>query len=125
LAEIAACTFAAIISGLALFQLALASGARLGAFAFGGARQRLPLGYRIGSVISVLIYGVCAAIILDRAGLWHLFAGEISKIGAWVVVVLMSLGVVLNAISRSRPERFTMTPVALALTACAIMVATR
>lgn len=121
--EIAAWTFVAIIVGLALFQLSLASGAPLGRFAFGGAHQRLPLGYRIASFVSIFVYGASAAIILDRAGLIHLFAAETSRTGAWLIVALMMAGIVLNAISRSVHERFTMTPVALALAGCAIAVA--
>lgn len=124
MAATAAWAFVAITAGLTLFQLALAAGAPWGRFAFGGAHRRLPLGYRFGSVISILIYVLCAAIILDRAGYVDLFAGEVSKIGAWVIVALLIPGIVMNAISRSTPERLTMTPVALALAACAIVVAT-
>jgi hypothetical protein len=48
---------------------------------------------------------------------------DVSGVGAWVVAGFLSLGVVMNAISRSKPERFTMTPVALVLAASAYVVA--
>ena len=121
--QTAAYVFAFVIALLALFQIALAAGAPMGRFAWGGAQARLPVALRIGSVVSLLIYSVCAAIILDRAGLIDVVADDVSGIGAWVVAGFLSLGVVMNAISRSKPERFTMTPVALVLAASAWGVA--
>jgi len=95
----------------------------LGRFAFGGAHERLPAGFRIGSVVSILLYGAWAAIILDRAELIDLVAGDVSGIGAGVVAGFLTLGVLMNASSHSKPERVTMTPVALVLAACAYAVA--
>lgn len=121
--QTAAYTFAVVIAALGVFQLALAAGAPLGRFAFGGAHERLPVGYRVGSLVSIVIYSACAAIILDRAGLIDVVVAEVSGIGAWVVAGFLTLGVLMNAISRSKPERFTMTPVALVLAGCAYGVA--
>ncbi len=121
--QIAAYLFAAMIVALAVFQIALATGAPLGRFAWGGAQARLPVGLRIGSAVSIPIYGACAAIILDRAGIVDVVGDDVSRIGAWVIAGFFSLGVVMNAISRSKPERFTMTPVALVLAASAYVVA--
>ncbi|MFC6235597.1 hypothetical protein ACFPZL_10940, partial [Leucobacter soli] len=42
---------------------------------------------------------------------------------AWAVFGYFVLGVLVNAISRSRPERFTMTPVSGVLAVCALIVA--
>jgi hypothetical protein len=121
--QIAAYVFAAMIVALAVFQIALAAGAPLGRFAWGGAHERLPAGFRLGSLASILIYGACAGIILDRAGLAEVVGDDVSRIGAWVIAGFFTLGVVMNAISRSKPERFTMTPVALVLAASAYVVA--
>jgi len=121
--QTAAYIFAATIAALTLFQIALAAGAPLGRFAWGGAHERLPVGFRIGSLVSILIYGACAAIILDRAGIVDVVGDDVSRIGAWVVAGFMSLGVLMNAISRSKPERFTMTPVVFVLAASAYVVA--
>lgn len=121
--QIAAYVFAAMIVALAVFQVALAAGAPLGRFAWGGAHERLPAGFRLGSLASILIYGACAGIILDRAGLAEVVGDDVSRIGAWVIAGFFTLGVVMNAISRSKPERFTMTPVALVLAASAYVVA--
>jgi hypothetical protein len=121
--QTAAYIFAFVIAALGVFQIALAAGAPMGRFAWGGAQARLPVALRIGSVVSLLIYSVCAAIILDRAGIIDVVGDEVSGVAAWVVAGFFSLGVVMNAISRSKPERFTMTPVALVLAGCAWVVA--
>lgn len=123
MAHIAAYIFAGVMAALAVFQIALAAGAPLGRFAWGGAHDRLPTSLRIGSVISLLIYGACTTVVLDRAGVIDVIGGGVSGPGAWVVVGFLSLGVVMNAISRSKPERFAMTPVALVLAASAFIVA--
>ena len=123
MAQSAAFVFAGVIAGLCAFQIALGAGAPLGRFAWGGAHERLPAPLRVGSLVSLLVYGACAAIVLDRAGLIDVVADDASRIGAWVVAGFLSLGVVMNALSRSKPERLTMTPVALVLAACAYVVA--
>ena len=119
----AAYIFAVVIAALALFQIALAAGAPWGRFAWGGAQAKLPVALRIGSVVSLLIYSACAVIVSDRAKLIDVVGDDVSGVGAWVVAGFLSLGVVMNAISRSKPERFTMTPVALVLAASAYVVA--
>lgn len=121
--QTAAWIFLFVVALLALFQIALAAGAPWGRFAWGGAQAKLPVALRIGSVVSLLIYSACAAIVSDRAKLIDVVGDDVSGVGAWVVAGFLSLGVVMNAISRSKPERFTMTPVALVLAASAYVVA--
>jgi hypothetical protein len=41
----------------------------------------------------------------------------------WVLTAYLGLGILVNAASRSRPERLVMTPVALVLTACCLVLA--
>jgi len=53
-------------SGVGLyFQLALAAGAR----SLGGTHIRLPTSLRVGSIVSILTYGLGALVVLRRAGL--------------------------------------------------------
>jgi len=123
-ADGAAILFCFLLAGLGAFQLALAAGAPLGRFAWGGGQERLSPGLRIGSLVSILIYAAFAVIALERAGLVRLLPdASIAGIGIWVIVGYSALGVLMNAISRSRPERFTMTPLAFALGALALVVA--
>ncbi|WP_280487276.1 hypothetical protein [Nocardia farcinica] len=54
---------------MAIVQIAVAAGAPLGRFTWGGAHPRvLPAGLRVAAVVSILIYAVMAALALDRAG---------------------------------------------------------
>lgn len=117
--ETAAIVACVVLAGLAVFQVALAAGAPLGAFAWGGSHRVLPTRLRIGSAVSVALYALFAALILDRSGLASLIPGEtVVRIGMWVVAGYLVLGILVNGISRSRPERLVMTPVTAVLAAC-------
>lgn len=120
---IAALLLTALLVLLAVFQLALALGAPLGHFAWGGQHRVLPSRLRIGSTVSIVIYAGIALIALDRAGLVEAFPGTFSIVGMWVVFAYFVLGIGLNAISRSKPERFTMVPVTVVLAALSLLVA--
>jgi len=121
---LAALIFCTLFGGLAVFQLTLALGAPLGRFAWGGGHERLPTALRIGSAISIALYALFCAIIAERAGLVALFPwSSVSEIGAWVVTGYLGLGIVMNAISRSPYERYTMTPLIIVLFAMASIVA--
>lgn len=124
LSQPAAFVFSVTIGLLGLFQLALAAGAPWGRLAWGGGHERLPPGYRIGSLVSILVYAVFATILLERAGLLAVLPSpEIASVGAWLIAGYGALGIVVNAISRSLPERLIMTPVAVVLCGSATLVA--
>jgi hypothetical protein len=114
-----------VLASLAVFQIALAAGAPLGRLAWGGKHRILPTGLRIGSAVSVLVYALIAWIIaaaVERA----MDVGDYvydTPPGLWVITVYFGLGVLANAISRSRPERFVMTPVAALLFGCCLLIA--
>lgn len=121
---IAALAFVAVLGLLGVFQIALAAGAPWGRFAWGGQHTGvLPVGYRIGSAVSLLVYGFIALLALDCAGLLRLFPPGFSQVGMWVAFGLLALGVLMNAISRSKHERLTATPVALVLAVLALLIA--
>lgn len=113
-----------VLAALAAFQLALALGAPWGRFAWGGQHEReLPRSFRIGSAVSIALYAVFAALVLDRAGLVDVLPDTVSRVGTWVLVGYLALGVVMNGISRSRSERLVMTPTVVVLLACVVVVA--
>ncbi|HET8958421.1 MAG TPA: hypothetical protein VFM95_08215, partial [Microcella sp.] len=120
---IAALAFTALMVALAVFQLALIAGAPLGHFAWGGADRVLPRGKRIGSVVSIGLYALFATVVLQRAELVALLPGPIVDVGIWVIVAYSAIGIVMNGISRSKPERNTMVPVCVALTVLSVLVA--
>lgn len=119
----AAVVFAAVLGGLAVLQLLVASGRPYGRLVWGGQHEVLPRRLRVGSVVSVLLYAAFAALLLSRSGLLPGGATAVVVVGTWVLVAYLALGVALNGISRSRPERLVMTPVALVLACCALVVA--
>jgi hypothetical protein len=122
--SIAAIALCVVLGVLAVFQLALVFGAPLGHFAWGGADRVLPRSKRIGSVIAIVLYAVFAWVFLMKAGLVPMMLPEIVvDVAAWVIVGYFALGVALNAISRSKPERYTMTPVTVVLLGLALIVA--
>lgn len=120
---ISAIVLTVILAALAVFQLALALGAPIGHFAWGGAHRVLPTRLRIGSLVSILIYALIVVLALDRAGALEVVPDPVSTVGMWVVFGYFVLGIPLNAISRSRPERFTMTPIVIVLAVLSLFVA--
>ena len=120
---IAAWTACVVLAALAVFQAALVAGAPLGHFAWGGQHRVLPRGFRIGSVVSIVLYAAFAITILQRAGVLAWVPDGVATIGIWVIAVYSALGIPLNAISRSLPERFTMTPVVTVLFVLVLTVA--
>ena len=113
----------ALLAALAVFQLALIAGAPLGRFAWGGQHTVLPRGLRIGSAISVVVYGVIALLMLQAADARAVLPAGPAGVAMWVLTGYLALGILLNAVSRSRPERLVMTPVALALAAVCLVLA--
>lgn len=121
--QVAALVACLILAGLAVLQGALMLGAPAGRFAWGGQHRVLSRHLRIGCAVSIALYALFGAILLGRAGLLDLLDGPLSGIGAWVLFAYFSVGILMNAISRSQPERYTMTPVAAVLAVCALLVA--
>jgi len=120
----AAIAFVVLLGCLVLFQLALALGAPWGRFAWGGQHDGvLPAGYRIGSVVAAVVYALIGSIALDRASVIAWYPPGFTVVAMWVVFGLLVLGVLMNAISRSKSERSVMTPIALCLAVLALLVA--
>ncbi|KQQ92726.1 hypothetical protein ASF62_12905 [Leifsonia sp. Leaf325] len=119
----AAIALCVILGALAVFQLALILGAPIGRFAWGGQHRVLPAKLRIGSAVAIVIYAVIGALALDRASVIDVVPDIVSAVGMWVAFGYFVLGIPLNAISRSRPARFTMTPVVFVLAVLSLLVA--
>ncbi|MBD8022960.1 hypothetical protein [Microbacterium gallinarum] len=115
--------FTLVLALLAVFQLALVLGAPWGHFAWGGKDRVLPARKRIGSVLSILIYAFMAVVAWDRVGAISVFPDLFSQIAMWVIFAYSVLGILMNAISRSKPERYTMVPVAIVLSVLSFLIA--
>ena len=113
-----------LLAALAVFQVALACGAPLGRFAWGGQHRVLPTRLRLGSLSSVLIYALIAAIVTARAGLVDVDVSDrVVQVAAWGVAAYFLLGVGVDAASRSKPERTVMTPLCAVLGVLSVGVA--
>lgn len=114
----------ALLVGLTIFQAALIGGAPLGRMAWGGQHRVLPAKLRVGSALSIAVYAVFAYAALAKAGLvLPLVSESFTSITVWVMTAYFALGVVMNGISRSKPERLIMTPTTLALAALYLVLA--
>ncbi|WP_413353896.1 hypothetical protein [Microbacterium sp. 1P06AB] len=112
-----------VLALLAVFQIALALGAPLGRFAWGGQHRGLPAKLRIGSLVSLLIYALIAVLAWDRVRAIDVVPDVVAQVGMWVVFAYFVLGILMNAISRSKPERNTMVPVSILLAVLSLLIA--
>jgi hypothetical protein len=105
--QIAATAAAALLGLVALFQLLLAGGLKLGEATMGG-RARVIDGalaprYRVAALASAVLLVVAVLIVLSRAG--------VVVIGAWVVVGFTILNTLTNLSGRHPLERFGLSAV--------------
>lgn len=120
----AAIVFSMLMLALIAFQTALIAGAPIGHFAWGGQDRVLPRKKRLGSVTSIALYVVFGAVILQRAELVSLIPfPDFIVVATWVIAGYCALGIVINGISRSKPERWTMAPLCAVLAALTSIVA--
>lgn len=113
-----------ILAALTVLQIALIFGAPLGKFAWGGEHKVLPVSLRVASVVAILLYGVIALMLLSKAGLIAIFDNQqVVDVIVWIIAGYFTLGIVMNAISRSKYERALMTPVVSLLAILCICIA--
>ena len=114
----------ALLAGLTVLQGALIVGAPLGRMAWGGQHRVLPAKLRVGSALSIAVYALFAYAALAKAGLVPPLVSEsFTAITMWVLTAYFVLGVLMNGISRSKPERLVMTPTTIALAALYLVIA--
>lgn len=123
--ELAAILAATLLAVIGLFQLALAAGAPLGQAAWGGTNPGvLPTRLRVASgVAGVFVYPALVLLVLASA---DLVAGAsvpgAGELAMWLLTGFFALGTVMNAVSRSTPER-VWAPVSLVVAVCCAVVA--
>lgn len=112
-----------ILAALSLFQTLLVFGKPLGNYAWGGQHTVLPKRLRIASVFSIVLYVVFGIFLVSKAGLVSIVPNEwYLTTTMWIFTLYFMLGIVMNAISRSKKERELMTPVALSLAVIFLIV---
>ncbi len=113
----------AVLALLAAFQLTLVFGAPFGRFAWGAQHRILPVRLRLGSAVSIIIYALIAVISWGRVGAVDVAPALFAEVVMWVVFIYFVFGILMNAISRSKPERCTMVPVTLVLAVLSFYIA--
>ena len=110
----------AVLFGIiAIMTVLIACGLPLGEFTMGGQYKILPKKFRIAAVISVAIQIFAMIIILQAGGfipLWLSF--KITKYICFFFAAYLSLNTIMNIISKSKKEKYVMTPLSLIAGIC-------
>ena len=110
----------AVLFGVtAIMTVLVACGLPLGEFTMGGQHKILPKKFRVVAVISVAIQIFAMIIILQAGGfisLWLSF--KVTKYICFFFATYLSLNTIMNMISKSRKEKYVMTPFSLIAGIC-------
>ena len=108
-----------IFGVIATMTVLVACGLPLGEYTMGGQHKVLPKNLRVAAVISVAVQIFAMIIILQAGGfipLW--FSFKVTKYICFFFAAYLSLNTIMNMISKSRKERFVMTPLSLIAGIC-------
>ena len=95
---------------IAVFQVLLSLGYPLGEFAMGGYYKVLPKKLRIASVANALILLFMGFVFLKHTNVLIGLDFLPTNILVWIITIFLGLNTIANLISRSKKERFVMTP---------------
>ena len=115
---------AALFGLIATMTVLVACSLPLGEFTMGGQHKILPKKLRVAAVISVAIQIFAMIIILQAGGfipLW--FSFKITKYICFFFAAYLSLNTIMNMISKSRKEKYVMTPFSLIAGICFLITA--
>ena len=110
---------AVLFGVIATMTVLVACGFPLGEFTMGGQHKILPKKFRVVAVISVAIQIFAMIIILQAGGfisLWLSF--KVTKYICFFFAAYLSLNTIMNMISKSRKEKYIMTPLSLIAGIC-------
>ena len=110
---------AVLFGVIVIMTVLVACGLPLGEFTMGGQHKILPKKLRVVAVISVAIQIFAMIIILQAGGfisLWFSFTA--TKYICFFFAAYLSLNTVMNMISKSRKEKYVMTPLSLIAGIC-------
>ena len=107
LATISAIFLVAMTLVVTVFQIALASGAPWGEYAYGGTKTgKLPTGFRINSVVSAFVMLAISGHYLAQLGVFEpVLDSAGNSVVNWVLVGFTGLAALANNATRSKKER--------------------
>ena len=110
---------ALLFSVIAILTVLVASGLPLGEFTMGGQYKILPKQFRIMAVIALAIQIFAILLILQAGGFIPLFFSfKITKYICFFFASYLSLNTIMNLVSKSKKEKFFMTPLSLIAAIC-------
>ena len=110
----------AILFGIiATMTVLVACGLPLGEFTMGGQHKILPKKLRVAAVISLVIQIFAMLIILQAGGFISLWLSlKLTKYICFFFAAYLSLNTIMNMISKSKKEKYVMTPISLIAGIC-------
>ena len=110
---------AGLFGVIAIMTVLVACGLPLGEYTMGGQHKILPKKFRLAAVLSVAIQIFAMIIILQAGGLLPLwFSFKITKYICFFFAAYLSLNTIMNMISKSKKEKYVMTPISLVAGIC-------
>lgn len=110
---------AVILLVIVVLNILLIAGAPLGEFTMGGQYKVLPKKMRVAAILGLVTQIFAMIIVLQSGGyldLW--FSYEMTRIICFVFAGYFVLNSVMNLFSRSKKEKYVMTPLALVAAVC-------
>ena len=110
---------AVLFGVIAIMTVLVACGLPLGEFTMGGQHKILPKKFRVMAVISVGIQIFAMIIILQAGGfisLWLSF--KVTKYICFFFAAYLFLNTIMNLISKSKKEKYVMTPLSVIVAIC-------
>ena len=110
---------AVLFGVIVIMTVLVACGLPLGEFTMGGQHKILPKKFRVMAVISVAIQVFAMVIILQAGGfisMWLSF--KVTKYICFFFTAYLSLNTIMNMISKSKKEKYVMTPLSLIAGIC-------
>lgn len=115
-------TLSLLLLFFAIFQFLLVLGLPYGEASWGGQQGKiLPRKYRIASALSVPFFVFSMLIVLSGSGVIELFKVSFVDGYMWFLTIYLGLGIIMNAISRSKVERLW-TPVITIMFILSLMI---
>ena len=107
---VSAIIVAILFVSIAVFQVLLSLGYPLGEFTMDGYYKVLPKILRIASVANALILLFMGFVFLQHTNVLIGLDFLSTNILVWVITIFLGLNTIANLISRSKKERYVMTP---------------